>query len=324
VSNRLHEQARARRHGYRPNSAVQEVLQHTYCDLEDLRRVWTMAVEQLQLSARIPPRVDAELTDELGYPMRFGYGATYADSKFAAHDALVRQERAERVVNARHGRPTLGYSPAPLRVGALEDLVTVEVMLLDVADQVTRHVRRNTTDERPGPHRLLRKPTHHTVKHNDVDDLGYALRLGYGRKHVISGRQLDHVGARRDVDPTTASISWLLRALPAVTDVPLAEKVASSVSTVRLIARGVVGLPDLQVRLSQACFVCGQPALRMNLDKRYVECRNPDCQPPAEQCGFTGPRGEPRWYQGEWHWLSQILGVSLGDQLLQMLEQVAS
>lgn len=297
------------KHGRRQRTPVQEALLHVPSDLDEIRRRWPLAVQQLQPTSSTPPAM--RLVD-------------LSEEARAARDTIARAERDERVENARRGRPTLGFSPAPLRVAVLDDLAAATGQLMEVADKVTDHVRRGRDEqERPGPHRSMRHPFRPTIKHNDRDHLGYPLRLGYG-KHTLGGRQLNLVGARRDIDPILDAIAWLHRALSAITDIELAENVARTVARCRLTVRGVAGLPDLQVRLTPHCFVCDQPSLRMNLDKRFVECRNGDCQPTEEQCGFTGPRGEPRWYQGEWAWLSQILGVSLGDQLLQLLEQVAS
>lgn len=273
---------------------AQQALAYTDGDLADLERKWHTALEQLDLANDPPPRLREAPTPE----------------RVAAREERDKAEKLDKIRNAQQGRvPIAGASPAPLRVAALEDLVIAEAGLLALGDKVTTHVRRNPADQRLGPHRLrAHRPTPKAPpRRDDRDDLGYPLHFGYGRYRSYAGRLVDAVGDRRDRDPGLGAIRWLRAALPAITDVDLAETVAAEVQRIRRLIRGVAGFPDMQIRISPVCFVCGQPSLRLNIDSEYVECRNADCAPSEEQCSNTGPRGEPRWYKAEWDWLKARL-----------------
>lgn len=287
----------------RPTTPVTKALEHVPGDLADLTDLWPRALEQLDLRVDPAPRV-LELTPDF----------------IAAREERDRAERAERILNSRDGIEPLGASPSPVQIAALDDLVIAQVGLLDLGDQLTTHVRGNGIDRRVGPHRLNRQRLQPATTTNPTDHLGYPLRLGYGMR-VFAGHDIDLVGGRRDADPTLSAIAWIRAALPAITLLAVAEHTANEVRRIRGRVRSVIGLPDMQVRLSPSCFVCEQPSLRMNVDKLYVECRNPNCEPSPMQCTYTGPRGEPRWYRAEWRTLSKRLGVDVEDHLLQLLEQ---
>lgn len=285
-----------------PVSPVAAALAFTDSDLADLARLWPLALEQLQLASDAPPRLREAPTPE----------------QQAARAQRDRQERTERFFNAQAGRvPLAGASPAPLRVSALEDLAIAEAGIVDLADQVTGYIRRSNRDRKLGPHRLRRQRLPQTAppRRTDSDELGYPLHLGYGRFRATGGRQLAALSERHDRDAMLSAIRWLRAALPAIVDEPFAEQVAAEVSRIRRTVRGVAGYPDLQIRLSPRCFVCDQPSLRMNVDRRYIECRNVACTPTEEQCMTFGPHGQPRWYDSEWAWLKQQLRDELGYPL---------
>lgn len=286
----------------RPTTPIAKALEHVPGDLDDLTNLWPRALEQLD------PRVDAA-------PRMLEMTAEFV----ATREERDRAERAERILNSRDGIEPLGASPSPLQVAALDDLVIAQVGLLELGDRLTKHVRRDN-DRRIGPHRLNRERLRPPTTTNPDDHLGYPLRLGYGMR-VYTGRDVALVGGRHDNDPTLSAIRWIRAALPAINLLTVADHTASEVRRIRGRVRSVIGLPDMQVRLSPCCFVCDQPSLRMNVDKLYVECRNPDCQPSPMQCTYTGPRGEPRWYRAEWRQLSRRLGVDVEHHLLHLLEQ---
>jgi hypothetical protein len=300
-------QTQHRRH--HEKTPVERALEHTPHDLDDLTRLWPQALEQLDLQVAPPPRPPHEDTPE----------------QAARRLEEDRQVRAERILNAHNGISPNGVSPSPLHVAALDDLAGAETALLALGDLLTKHCRggRLHPDGLPGPHRFTdhrRGAPPPRPGRRDHDHLGYQLRLGYGMR-VTAGRNLEAIAPRRDRDPALAAIAWIRTALTSINDEPLAEHVAAEVRRIRNWIRGVIGLPDLQVRLAQRCFVCHQPALRMNLDKHYVECRNPDCVPTGEQCTFKGPRGEPRWYRGEWAALSKHIGMDIAAHYLNLLTQ---
>lgn len=292
------------KHRARPQpklSPAEEALIHTHGDLVNLAELWPRALEQLDLRTDTPPRLHEQPTPE----------------QVEARDARIKAEKLDRFRDAQAGRvPLAGASPAPLRVEALETIAIAETGLLELGDRITAHIRRNKRERTLGPHRLRNEQLPRTAPptRRDRDHLDYPLSLGYGYR-VYSGRLVDVAGERHDSHPALAAIRWIRAALPAITDVTFAELVAGKVSRIRSQVRAVVGEPDLQIRISPACFVCGQPSLRLNIDSGYVECRNADCTPTPEQCTSLGPRGEPRWYRAEWDWLKQRLVDELGYPL---------
>jgi hypothetical protein len=277
----------------RPRTAAQQWLEHTPMTLYEIVEVRGEAREQLGLDVDVPPRlVDA---------------SPEAVELQARRD---RDERAERDANHRNRIVPLGFTPAPLRAGVLEDLAAGEALIVGVADRITARLR-----QRPDKHLIVHRPPRPQSRpelYERVDHLGYPVHLRYGMR-VMAGRTLTHVTHRRDRDPVAAAIRWIIAALPSIVDETEASKVALDVWKALRIFRAIAGYEPLQIRLDKPCFVCGQRSLRLNVDEEYVECRNVACTPSDTECGFVGPHGEPRWY--ELDWLSARLGISLADQL---------